>query len=578
MKKNTPYLRALSLLALAAMPALANAQRWQWASAPTAITGPGGAAHPDGSAITATALDAAGNTVVAGYFSGTFTLGNTTLSSAGGSDIFVAKLSPGGQWIQAVSAGGPGQDYANALVLSGGSVVVAGSFGGAAPAGSLTSFQSFGLTTTGTAQASDAFVAQLGPTGQWVMARSMGGPGQDAASALALDGAGNAVVAGSFQNTVGFGTSTLVADGVTTAVFVARLNLATSTWTQAAQSTCQFSTIPFRTYPTALAVDAAGNAVVAGTFSTSASFGSTVLSTRDDGLFVARLSVAGQWTQAVPLSATTNAGSGAGAPQARAVALDATGNVTVAGLLAEPVNVGGTLLTSAGGYDVFVARLSAAGQWTQALRAGGPANDFATALTTTASGATVVAGLYGGIFPASTTPTIFGNFQLANSGTYDAFVAQLSAAGQWESVMPIGGMGWDAISAVSVDAAGAITVGGFYDAPISVGPFVLPNATGYRTAFTARLANSALATNTHAATPAETFTLAPNPAANAVRLTWPEASATARPVQVLDALGREVRRQELPARTAQAALDVAGLAPGLYMVRCGAATSRLQVE
>lgn len=86
----------------------------------------GGTAGPDGSAITATALDAAGNTVVAGYFSGTFTLGTTTLTSAGRPDIFVAKLSPDGQWIQAMSAGGPGQDYANTLVLSGGSVVVAG--------------------------------------------------------------------------------------------------------------------------------------------------------------------------------------------------------------------------------------------------------------------------------------------------------------------------------------------------------------------------------------------------------------------------------------------------------------------
>ena len=361
-------------ISILATPTPTTAHTWQWASAPTAITGPGGTAVPDGSAITATALDAAGNTVVAGYFSGTFTLGTTTLTSAGRADVFVAKLSPSGQWLQAVSAGGPGQDYANALVMSGGSVVVAGSFGGLAPAGALTAFQSFSLTTTGTTQASDAFIAQLGPTGQWEMAQGMGGPGQDAANAVVLDGAGNAVVAGSFQNTVGFGPAVLVADGITTAVFVARLNLAATTWTQAAQSTCQFSTIAFRAYPTALAVDAAGNAVVAGTFGTSASFGASVLNTRDTAVFVARLSAGGLWTQAVPLSATPNGGGGGGAPQVRAVALDGSGNVTVAGLLAEPVNVGGTLLTSAGGYDVLVARLSPAGQWTQGIRAGGPAN------------------------------------------------------------------------------------------------------------------------------------------------------------------------------------------------------------
>jgi hypothetical protein len=52
----------------------------------------------------------------------------------------------------------------------------------------------------------------------------------------------------------------------------------------------------------------------------------------------------------------------------------------------------------------------------------------------------------------------------------------------------------------------------------------------------------------------------------------------AREVVVLDALGRAVRRQVVPARAAAVTLSVAGLAPGLYLVRCGAATGRLVVE
>ena len=83
---------------------------------------------------------------------------------------------------------------------------------------------------------------------------------------------------------------------------------------------------------------------------------------------------------------------------------------------------------------------------------------------------------------------------------------------------------------------------------------------------------------TRTAAPAEAFSLAPNPAAATVRLTWPEANAAARPVRLLDALGREVRQQELPARATTATLDVAGLVPGLYLVRCGSITKRLQVE
>ena len=62
-----------------------------------------------------------------------------------------------------------------------------------------------------------------------------------------------------------------------------------------------------------------------------------------------------------------------------------------------------------------------------------------------------------------------------------------------------------------------------------------------------------------------------------MHLSWAAASAATRPVQLFDALGREVRHQLLPARTRAATLDVAGLAPGLYVVRCGPAASRLRL-
>ena len=58
MKTNTLGFSAVCCLALLSTPATLRAQNWLWASAPTAITGPGGTADPDGSAISATALDA----------------------------------------------------------------------------------------------------------------------------------------------------------------------------------------------------------------------------------------------------------------------------------------------------------------------------------------------------------------------------------------------------------------------------------------------------------------------------------------------------------------------------------------
>ena len=73
------------------------------------------------------------------------------------------------------------------------------------------------------------------------------------------------------------------------------------------------------------------------------------------------------------------------------------------------------------------------------------------------------------------------------------------------------------------------------------------------------------------------LTLAPNPARTAATLTLPAAAQT-RTITVADALGRVVLKTTLPAQTATLTLDVAGLAPGVYTVRCAAATARLVVE
>lgn len=143
--------------------------------------------------------------------------------------------------------------------------------------------------------------------------------------------------------------------------------------------------------------------------------------------------------------------------------------------------------------------------------------------------------------------------------------------------MRAGGTGSDVAGPVAMDAAGNITVAGTCKDPAGFGATTLTSSCNYSMAFVARLNSQLLVT--HAVAPNDDiFALAPNPTTGAVRLTWPGATAVSRPVQLLGAVGREVRRQVLPAHADAATLDVTGLAPGLYVGRCGAAASRLQVE
>ena len=79
------------------------------------------------SVTTGTAIDASGNVFVTGYFSGQVTFGTTTLTSAGNSDLFVAKWVPThATWAWAQSGGGIGGDAGYGIAVAGNRVYVTG--------------------------------------------------------------------------------------------------------------------------------------------------------------------------------------------------------------------------------------------------------------------------------------------------------------------------------------------------------------------------------------------------------------------------------------------------------------------
>ncbi|UOQ72965.1 hypothetical protein [Hymenobacter cellulosilyticus] len=183
----------LFMLLLVGAPGVLQAQSWERVMALAATP------SSEFTFCNTTCYDAAGNLVVAGSFGGSLTLGSFTLTSAGKRDIFVARLSPAGQWTQAVRAGGTGDDGATALLLlPGGELAVASSFENSLTLGSSM------LTSAGKR---DIFVARLSPAGQWTQAVRAGGSEDDGISALSLDAAAQLVAVGSFVSpTVTFGT------------------------------------------------------------------------------------------------------------------------------------------------------------------------------------------------------------------------------------------------------------------------------------------------------------------------------------------------------------------------------------
>ena len=546
--------KAAWLLVLLSLTLPIHAQPLAWQAASAVSTGTGNAN------ITATALDAAGNTVAVGAFEGTVAFGNTTLVSAGDYDVYVAWLNPAGVPYRAVRGGGVGADQAKAVGLdAAGNVVVAGVFSGGATAFGTTALPHAGLTGT-----NDLFVARLSATGQWTQAVRAGGNDDDVATALAVDAAGNVALTGWFGSsslTLGsFSLANASPSFPTEDVFVARLSPA-GTWTQAVRAGGRNGE-----KGTAIAFDGSGNAVVGGDFDGSITFGTFTLnspagaSTQD--LFVARLSAAGQWVQAVR----------AGSAFLSHLLLESSGNVAIAGTFySATASFGAFSVTNSNPgnstSDMFVARLSAAGQWTQAASAGSLGYDTPQGLAFDGAGGLVLGGNY------RTADMRFGTIILPPPAAYDVFVARLNAAGTWTSAIAAGSAGIDGVGALALLPNGNVQVVGFVSTPSATfGQFSF--ATTAYNAFVAQAGNTVLATRPVAATAA--LACFPNPARTHATLQVPVGQAS--PLVLLDALGRPVRTYPLPAHATTATLDLTGLAPGLYVVRCGAASAKLVVE
>ena len=340
---------------------------------------------------------------------------------------------------------------------------------------------------------SDAFVCRFPLSGAPpYYSTFLGGDEYDVALAIALDAAGNAVVAG-YTNSPDFpttpGAASTVLTGASSDAFVTRLPALGG---PPSYSTFLGGSAFDAAY--ALALDAAGAAVVVGStasssfpltpgaFDTSFNGGMLVLGAGEG--FVTRVPLSGG-----PLAYSTFLG-GVEDDQVTDVRIDASGAAVVVGKTISPdlpVTPGAFDTTHNQNSDAFVARLPlAGGPAPYVTYLGGAAQDQAQSVVLDASGAAVVAGFAASAdFPA--TP---GAFDVTPNGGTDAFVARLSfATGTLSYATFLGGGGADLVRGLALDATGAAVLMGYTNSagfPTTSGAFDAGWNGGYD-AFVARL-------------------------------------------------------------------------------------------
>jgi uncharacterized delta-60 repeat protein len=375
------------------------------------------------------------STVVTGGFGDSAIFGSgepneTVLTSAGYEDIFIACYNPDGTLAWAKSAGGADStfgDYGHAITtLSDNSTVVTGLFWGPATFGPGEPNQTV-LTSAGV----DIFLARYNPDGTLVWAKSAGGAGSLSFSfGITTLSDNSTVVTGSFEDSVTFGLgepnqTVLPCDGDWADIFIACYNPdGTLSWAKRAGGVDYDEGYGITTLSD-------NSTVVTGFFSDSATFGSgepnqTDLITGDNckNIFIARYNPDGTlvWAKSAGgISGFCDMGFG--------ITTLADNSTVVTGQFFGLAVFGlGELnqmvLTSAGSYDIFIARYNPNGTLAWAKSAGGASDEWANGITTLSDNTTVVAGQFresATFGPGEPNQTV-----LTFDGCYDIFVARFN--------------------------------------------------------------------------------------------------------------------------------------------------------
>jgi hypothetical protein len=317
--------------------------------------------------------------------------------------------------------------------------------------------------TAGSVTSSEAILTVQPAPADVPFAFRLGSTGVDFAKDICADAQGNVIVTGYFSRTVDFdpgsGVSNLNSGGATD-IFLAKYDTSGRLlWAKGFSGTGI-------DMPHTVKANTLGQIVVVGYFSETVNFnpdasGGVRTSQGGRDAFIVEYEPDGRFRWVVTYG-------GAGDDDATDLVFDADDRVHVTGAFAGQVNLdpqGSALLTSAGGTDVLLAEYDAYGRYESAVRFGGTGQDAGYALALTG-----VQLVLGGTFQGRVDLGAGSAAQTVTSrGSSDIFVARFHVSDVFQSVVTIGGAGFDLLApgGLDVDADGWVVATGSFQATAS---------------------------------------------------------------------------------------------------------------
>lgn len=281
---------------------------------------------------------------------------------------------------------------------------------------------------------------------------------------VTTDASGNVFTTGSFDNTTDFdpgpGVLNLTATGSVSDIYLSKLN-ANGDLAWAFSLGCVTSGAG-----TGIATDAAGNVYVAGYFSGTVDFdpgpGTTNLTA--GGRFLCKYDTNGNLIWALALASTLSVD--------LTMAVDAADNLYLAGGFSGTADFdpgAGTFnMTSAGSTDIFILKLSSAGNFIWARRMGSTLLDRANALALDVSGNVHITGTFNGTVDFDPGA---GTANLTSAGATDAFILKLDNAGNYLWARRVGGTSaFDTGNGIALDSDDNVLITGRFDGTVDFDP------------------------------------------------------------------------------------------------------------
>lgn len=320
----------------------------------------------------------------------------------------------------------------------------------------------FNLTSQGQ---NDVFILKLDMNGNFIWAKSFGGPTANLGLSLAVGDNGNVYSTGYFQGTCDFdpgpGVLNLTA-GFPNSFFVALNAAGDLLWAQ--QIAGGFN----QGY--SITTNSIGDLIIGGIFTGTQDLnpGAGVFTASSSGsgdIFILKLNGAGGFVWARTLG-------GPGSDQDESVALDPAGNVYVTGSfkLTADVDPGPGVLafTAAGTTDIFVLKLGADGSFIWAKQLGGPLADIPKDISVDTDGNVYTTGIFQDM--ADFDPG-GGVYNLNSNGSNDAYISKLNTDGSFGWAVGFGSStSEDKGDGVAAGATGAVYLAGTFLGSVDFDP------------------------------------------------------------------------------------------------------------